>query len=119
MAVHRNLEEELKKRKEYMENITGRKTKGGLTNYSEMAAMELNTIRKEGDKIIRDILKIKEVPIKKVVEMGIEREYVSYELFKKLHIYVSILSKKRDSSQFHVEVAKLKGQQKNEIKYIY
>lgn len=119
VAVHPSLIEELKLRKAAMEEVTLRKTKGGLTNYSEMAAMELRILRQTGDSLFMEICKLKKPPIKKITEFGIEREYVPYEIFKKLYICASALYKKKDKQQFRVEVAKIKGQQKNEIKYIY
>jgi hypothetical protein len=119
LLVHPSLMNELKIRKQFMEKETDRKTKGGLTAYSEMAASELRLIRLSGDKIIKEILKLQNLPIKKITEFGVEREYVPYEIYKKLYIYLSILDKKKDCQQFKVELSKVKGQNKNEIKYLY
>ncbi|MCK9430228.1 MAG: hypothetical protein M0R17_09515 [Candidatus Omnitrophica bacterium] len=118
VAVHPRLIEELKKRKEQIELETGRKMWGGLTKSSEMASMELKEIRKSGDDLMKDILKecnYKELPIKKIVEGNIEKEYVPYEIFKKLHRMVAVLSKKKDQTQIQLEVTKMRGIKKNEI----
>jgi hypothetical protein len=117
VAVHPNLVNEFKIRKEQIESETGRKTKGGITNFSEMAAYELKILRMSGDEIMEGILKIKNPPIHRIIVEGMELEFVPYELFKKLFIYSSALNKKKDQKQLHLEVTRVKGTHKNEIKY--
>jgi len=116
VAVHPKLEFELKKRKEELENVTGKPIKGGLTTYSEFAAFELEGIRKSGDKITGDILKIKKVPIKEFEINGTIMPFVHYEYYKKLFIFTSILKKKKDQQQINVDLSKLKGLKKNDVK---
>jgi len=122
VAVHPKLIDELKHRKESIEKETGRKAKGGLTTFSEMAAMELNSIREGGEKIMQEIFKtykIKDLPVKRFSNMGIEEEYVPYEIFKKLYILCSVLSRKKDQTPIRLEVTKIRGLNKNEIIYFW
>lgn len=119
VAVHPNLVDELKQRRDLMEKETGRKTKGGITCFSEMAAFELMLLRASGENIMREILNLDNIPIHKCFENGIEKEFVPYEIFKKLYIYSSALNKKKDIKQIKVEVSKIKGMKKNEIKYLF
>lgn len=118
-AIHPSMVEELKIRKETLEKETGRKTRGGITCFSELAALELRLIRLSGDKILQEMFSLKNPPIKKIIENGIEKEYVSYEVYKKLFLYLSVLSKKKDSQQIILEINKLKGMKKNEILFNY
>jgi len=118
-AIHPRLVDELKARRDLLLAETGRKTKGGLTCFSEMAAQELWAIRESGNKIMVEILKLKDLPVKKVLENGTEKEYVPYEIYKKLFNYVSELRTKKDKTCLHIEVAKIRGLQKNEIKYFW
>ena len=116
-AIHPNLIEEFKIRKKLIEDETGRKTKGGITCFSEMAAFELKLLRLSGDELMKNILKIKNPPIKRIIENDKEVEYVPYEYFKKIYIYTSLLNKKKDTKQFSIQVTKLKGINKNEINF--
>ena len=118
-AIHPKLIEELKIRKETIEKETGRKAKGGVTCFSEMAALELRSIRYSGDKILTEILKFKDVPIQKLIINGREEEFVSREIFKKVFIFCSVLSRKKDQSPIKVEITKIRGLKKNEIKYFW
>jgi hypothetical protein len=114
--------EELKARKNMIESETGRKSKGGLTCFSELAAHELRLLRMSGEKIIAEIgneLKLKNIPVNKFIINGLEREYVPYEVYKKLFIFIEVLNKKKDQQQIKMEVIKLKGMKKNEITFIY
>ncbi|MDD4110152.1 MAG: hypothetical protein PHS54_01210 [Clostridia bacterium] len=116
IAVHPKLEFELKQRKEELESITGRPIKGGLTTYSEFAAFELEGIRKSGDEINQEILKIKDNHIKEIEINGVMMPFVPYEHYKKLFIFASILKKKKDQQQINVDLSKLKGLKKNDVK---
>lgn len=115
IAAHPNLIEEFKIRKKIIEDETSRKNRGGLTVISEMAAMELKMIRMSGDKIYNEILKIKSPIIKQFSEEP-NNCYVPYELYKKLYILSSTLYKKKDQQQINVEISKIKGLKKNEVK---
>lgn len=116
IAVHSKLEYELKKRREELESITSRPIRGGLTTYSEFAAFELEAIRKSGYKINKEILKIKTPGIFEFEINGVNRQFVTYEHFKKLFIFASILSKKKDQKQINVDLSKIKGLKKNDCK---
>ena len=116
VAVSPKLIEELKFRKDSIEGETGRKAKGGITAFSELAALELKSVRMSGEKIFSEILKLKNVPIKKILVNGVEREFVPYEIFKKIYIFSSALSHKKDQTPMRIEVTKLRGLKKNEIK---
>ena len=118
-AIHQRLIDELKERKDVIENETGRKAKGGITCFSELAALELNSIRKSGDQIFKEILKIRKLPVKKITERGVEREYIPYEVFKKLQILASSLNRKKEQKQIRVEITKIRGLKKNDIKYFW
>lgn len=118
-AVHPKLIAELKERQESMERATGRKTRGGMTTFSEQAGYELELIRSSGDKLVKEIFKMREVPLKKFIVNGIEMDFVPYEHYKKLLIFSSVLHKKKDQQQLKVEVAKIKGLQKNEVKLFW
>lgn len=118
-AIHPKLIDELKIRKEIIEKETERKTKGGITCFSELAALELKSIRLSGEKIYKEILKIKNLPMQKLIKNGIEREYVPYEIFKKLLILASSLNRKKDQKQLKLEITKIRGLKKNEIKYVW
>jgi hypothetical protein len=118
-AVHPKLIEELKHRQISMEEATGRKTRGGMTTFSEQAGYELESIRTSGQRIMSEIFKLKEVPIKKFIINGIELDFVPYEYYKKLYIFSSVLHKKKDQKQIKVEVQKIKGLQKDEVKIFW
>lgn len=116
IAVHKKLEIELKHRKKELEDVTGRPVKGGLTTYSEFAAFELEGIRKSGSQILQEVLKLQNPEIFNFEVNGVERQFVSYEHFKKLFIFASILNKKKDQQQINVDLSKLKGLKKNDAK---
>lgn len=116
VAVHPKLENELKIRKQELESVTERPIKGGLTTYSKIAAFELEAIRKSGDEIVEEILKLQDIPVNKFSLDGVETEFVQYEYFKKLFIYLAILNKKKDQHQINVDLTKLKGLKKNDVK---
>jgi hypothetical protein len=119
IAVHPKMEYELKKRKEELEKITGKPIRGGLTTYSKFAAFELETIRKSGEEINREILK---VGAPEIYEFDVEqekRQFIAYEIFKKLFILTSILNKKKDHRQINVDLTKIKGLKKNDAKIYY
>ncbi len=118
-AIHPKLIDELKIRKELIEKETERKAKGGITCFSELAALELKSIRQSGDKIFKEILKIKNVPIQKFTKKGVEMEYVPYEIFKKLCILASSLNRKKDQKQLKLEITKIRGHKKNELKFFW
>lgn len=116
VAVHPKLETELKKRREELESITERPIKGGLTTYSELAAFELEGIRKSGEQLMREVLKIGKPKIINIEINGVKKQFVAYEHFKKLFIFTSILNKKKDQKQINVDLSKLKGLKKNDVK---
>jgi hypothetical protein len=119
IAVHPKMEYELKRRKEELEKITGKPIRGGLTTYSKFAAFELETIRKSGEEINREILK---VGAPEIYEFDVEqekRQFIAYEIFKKLFILTSILNKKKDHRQINVDLTKIKGLKKNDAKIYY
>lgn len=119
IAVHTDLVSELRIRKEVMEKETGRKSRGGLTTFSQMAAYELKLMRLSGDQLMKEISKIKKPLIETINVNGTERQYVPYEYFKKIYILSSALNKRKDQKQIHIEVAKIRGTQKNEVKFSY
>ena len=114
VAVHPKLEAELKHRKEELESVTERPIKGGLTTYSEFAAFELEAIRKSGDEIYQEVLKINDPEIFEFEISGVKRQFVTFEHFKKLFIFASILNKKKDQRQINIDLSKLKGLKKND-----
>lgn len=119
VAVHPKLKEELKIRKDMIEKETGKPTKGGITTFSAMAAMELKAIRQSSDQIIREVLKLKEVKANKFIVNGKEEEFIPYEVYKRLLIFLSVISRKKDSSPIKVEITKMRGLKKNEIRYFW
>lgn len=116
IAVHPKLEHELKERRKELEDVTNRPIRGGLTTYSEFAAFELEAIRKSGDEIHKDILKLNKPKVFDFEINGINRQFVPYEYFKKLFIFASVLNKKKDQQQINVDLSKLKGLKKNDVK---
>ncbi len=116
VAIHPKLEAELKARKEELESVTGKPIKGGLTTYSKMAAFELEAIRKSGDELKKEILKLEDFPVQSFNVDGEEKDFIEYSYFKKLFIYLSILNKKKDQQQINVDLTKLKGLKKNNVK---
>jgi len=118
-AVSKDLIEELKFRQAIMETETGRKTRGGLTTFSKLAARELKAMRCSGEELMFELIKNKNPPVKKFNINGSELEFVPYELYKKLYIFASALNKKKDQQQIHVEVSKIKGLKKNEVKMFW
>ena len=119
ILVHPKLEYELKRRREELEDVTNRAVKGGLTTYSEFAAFELAAIRKTGSEINKEILKVKTPKIFEFEINGTSRQFVTYENFKKLFIFASILNKKKDQRQINVDLSKLKGLKKNDCKIFW
>jgi hypothetical protein len=113
IAVHPKLEVELKMRKQELEEITGKPIKGGLTTYSQIAAFELESIRKSGEDINKNILNLKNTEIYRVTINNQTMDVVPYDYFKKLFILVSILNKKKDQKQINIDLSKLKGLKKN------
>jgi len=69
------------------------------------------------DLLLKEILSLDKIPVNKFFVDGVELDFVRYEYFKKLYIYSSILKKKKDQQQINVDVSKIKGLKKNEIKY--
>ena len=117
VAIHPNLKDELDLRKEFFEDHTG-KVKGGLTTVSEMAAIELKSIRQSGEKI-KEIIKANTPKKYKFDIHGEIQEFVLNEDYKKLFILMSILNKKKDQQQINVDLSKLKGLKKNEVKFFW
>lgn len=118
-AVSPDLIEELKFRQAILEDETGRKTRGGLTTFSKLAARELKAMRCSGEELMFQLIKNKNPPVRKFLVNGAELEFVPYELYKKLYILASALNKKKDQQQIHVEVSKIKGLKKNEVKMFW
>jgi len=116
IAVHPKLENELKERRKELESVTNRPIRGGLTTYSEFAAFELEGIRKTGDEINKEISKLDKPNIFEFEINGVKRQFVTYEHFKKLFIFASVLKKKKDQQQINVDLSKLKGLKKNDVK---
>jgi len=119
VAVHPRLLEELKIRKEIIENEIGRKFEGGITCFSNLASIELWSIRQSGNKILKDILKLEKIPVSKFTVNGSETEFVPYWIFKNLYILLSVLKNKKDNNLIRAEITKLRGLKKNEIKYFW
>lgn len=119
VAVHPKLEFELKERRRELEDITDRPVRGGLTTYSELAAFELESIRKSGCEINKEIFKIKGPDIFEFDVNGVRRQFVAFENFKKLFILASILNKKKDKQQINVDLSKLKGLKKNNVEIFW
>jgi len=118
-AIHPSMIRELKLRKELIETETKRKARGGITCFSEMAAMELSFIRKSGEEIYNEITKLNKINIKKININGVSTPFVPYDIFKKLYIITSILKTKKDNKLIQMEITKIKGLKKNEIKYLW
>ena len=119
VAIHPKLEFELKIRKQDLESATDKPIKGGITTYSKMAAFELEAIRKSGDEINKEILKLHTVPISKFKVDNKIQEFVPYNFYKKLFIFTSILKKKKDQQQINVDLTKLRGLKKNDVKIFW
>lgn len=119
VRVHPLLVEELKIRKETIERETERKAKGGLTIFSELAALELKGIRHSGSEIMRELLKLKDIPVKKFDDEGVEKDFVPYEIFKTLYRFASVLSRKKDQNSIRMEITKIRGLKKNEVKLFW
>ncbi len=118
-AIHPRLVNELEIRKNQIESETGRPVEGGKTSFSEMAAMELWSLRQSGKRIMEEILKIKCPEVYKFQINGVETEFVPYWIFKKLFILSSTLSRRKDHNPIRVEIKKIKGLKKNEIKFFW
>jgi hypothetical protein len=118
-AIHPNLARELKIRKEMFEQETSRPTKGGLTIFSQLAAEELRAMRESGKRIIQEIYKVSKVKVFKIEVEGVIKDFVDYGDFKRLYIYSSALNKKKDRPQIRLEVQKIKGLKKNEVKFLW
>jgi len=114
VAVHPKLEYELKIRKQQTEELTERPMKGGLTTYSKLAAFELESIRKSGEELMQEIYKMNEIKTYKFEIDGTEEDFVNYNDFKKLYIFMAILNKKKDQKQINMDITKLRGLKKNE-----
>ena len=96
VAVHPTLIAELKYRRDTMQEELGRKTKGGLTLFSQLAAKELRSIREKGNEIFKEISHNRKPKVFIMNIDGFNQEVVLYEDFKKLYIYSTILNKKKD-----------------------
>jgi len=133
-AVHPNLIVELKLRRKIVEDLTNRKTKGGLTCLSQMASEELKAIRQSGEEILKEInfLKIKSegynYKFRRFINEGnevfvsleeVKTEFIPLDFFKRIYILASALHKKKDQKQLKIEVTKVKGLKKNEINYFW
>lgn len=118
-AVHPNLINELKIRQEQLQEETGRPTKGGLTIFSQIAAEELRSMRLSGDALCKEIKTLSKInPVEMNIE-GDKRMFVPFERYKELFIYASALNKKKDQNQIRLEIQKIKGLKKNEVKFLW
>lgn len=123
VAIHPNLKHELEIRKEIIEKELGRKTHGGITCFSEMAALELWALRQSGKKIMSEILKLSknEESLDKYIHKfkinGVEQPFIPFWIFKKIYIFSSVLNLKKDEKNIKMEVHKIRGLKKNDIKY--
>ena len=119
-AIDPLMVEEFKLRKKALEDITGRKTKDGLTCYSKWSAIELKLFRLSSEELLKEIFKFKDPPIKKFLENGNMTDYVLYSDFIKLFKYINALNlNKKDNKKIILEIERLKGTKKNEINFIY
>lgn len=100
-------------------NVCERKIAGGANTISQLAAYELKLIRMSGDEIMNEICRFNKPPIKEIIEAGVSTKYVPYEIFKKVLIMSSTLRRKKDQSQIKLEVIKVKGMQKNAIRFLW
>ena len=116
VSVHQSLIDELKIRQDYMRNITGKKTQGGLTTFSKLAAIELKSLRLTSNKLLKEIIKNQHPPIIKLPLNGSILPFVPYEFYKKLYIFSVALRNKKDTKQITLDVSKLKGLKKNNAK---
>jgi hypothetical protein len=119
IKVHRNLINEFELRKKIIEDATGRHVLGGQTEISKMAAEELRLIRLSGEEIMKELLNLKDIPIKKFEEFGVVKDFVPYDFFRKVLILSSTLNKKKDIHQIKMEIFKIRGMNKSEIKYVF
>jgi hypothetical protein len=118
-AIHPSLARELKLRKDIIEKETNRPTKGGLTIFSQLAAEELKAMRESSTNLIKEIYKSSEIQVYKIEVEGTIREFVEYTSFKKLQIYCTALYKKKDNNQIRLEIQKIKGLKKNEVRFLW
>lgn len=114
IACHQALQDELKIRQEEMFKETKRKTKGGITTFSKIAAWELSLIRQSGNEIKAEIDSINSEKEIKVID---GQEFVPFHLYKKLLILTSILNKRKDTNQIILDIQKPRGSKKNEINF--
>jgi GMP synthase PP-ATPase subunit len=117
-AIHPNLARELRLRKEILELETQRPTKGGLTIFSKLAAEELRLMR-ESEKVICQELKIQNTKVYEFEVLGVMKRFVLEGDFKKITMYCAALNKKKDNHQIRLEIQKIKGLKKNEIKFLW
>jgi hypothetical protein len=117
-AIHPNLARELRIRKEMLEKETQRPTKGGLTIFSKLAAEELRLIR-ESQLLISKELNTKDIKVYEFEVLGQLKRFVLEDDFKKLSFFCSVLNKKKDNHQIRLEIQKIKGLKKNEIKFLW
>jgi hypothetical protein len=119
IAVHPNLINELKIRQEEFKIQTGRNS-GGLTIFSELAAQELKYLRMSNQELYNTFnnIKVKINPIK-IDVCGEERMFIPYEDFKKIIGVTHSLFRKKDQKQIKLEIQKVKGLKKNEIKFLW
>lgn len=117
-AVHPNLINELKFRQSELEQETGRKIRGGLTIFSELAAEELRYMRVSGE-VLKKALQKLQVKTFKIDINGESVTVVSYEDYKKLFRVATALSKKKDQQQIKLEIQKIKGLKKNEVRFLW
>jgi hypothetical protein len=116
--VHINLINELKVRKQQIIDETDRPISGGLPLVSQLAAEELRYMRMSGEEL-NNLLKSLDVNIIQIEQFGEKRSFVCYEDFKKFFRIATALNKKKDQNQIRLEIQKIKGLKKNEVKFLW
>ena len=117
VAVHPNLINELKTRQEQLQKETGRPTKGGLTIFSQIAAEELKCMRLSTEYLQNQIENISRFKPIEIMQGNEIKMFVPFDIYKNLLLFSSALYKKTDTKQIRLEIQKIKGLKKNEIRF--
>lgn len=114
VAVHPKLKLELDLRRDLLTH--NYIPKGGIKTASELAAAELESIRKSEEELKQDSLTFRNPKKFKFEIKGCEEIFVEMATYIKLFKFVATLNKKKDRKQINVDLSKIKGLKKNDCK---
>lgn len=125
LAVHPLLANELRMLKHIMEKENNfLPPEGGYTTYSKILGEQIRQIRlgNKDPELRRMIFESKNYLKEPLMYKNFEDQIIPcipLGLFKKLYLMLLTLNSKKDQQKIRLEISKMKGIQKNDVKFIY